>query len=107
MPLDLEAKSDDSIQLAEDLEQEEASAQTNGWLMSETGSSFLKKFTMAMDLANQSGMDMTRETFDALQAEYQQLSPTERYSVSSALTGTFPETAWFDRNEYDTFCNPP
>jgi hypothetical protein len=107
MPLDLEAKQDDSIQLAEELEQEQSTAQANGWLISETGSSFLKKFTMAMDLANQSGMDMPRATFEALMADYQELSPTERYAVSSALNGTFPEFSWFDKNEYDTFCNPP
>lgn len=107
MPLDLEAKQDDSIQLAEDLEKEESANVTNAWLVDGAGTSFIRKFTVAMELARDSGVDMTRETFDALRAEYDAMSPIDRYAATTCLSGVFPVFNWFDRNEYDAFCNPP
>ncbi|MEO6951881.1 MAG: hypothetical protein ABI321_08715 [Polyangia bacterium] len=107
MPLDLEAKQDDPMLLAEQLEQEQASTQSGGWLLDTQGSAFLRKFTMALDLAKESGSDITREQYDALRADYTALGATERYAVMSSLSGTFPEFSWFDRDEYDAFCSPP
>lgn len=81
MPLDLEAKHDDPMQLAEQLEQEQTTAQFGGWSLDTQGSSFLRKFTMAIDLAKDSGADMTREQYDALRVDYLALGATERYAV--------------------------
>ena len=107
MPLDLEAKHDDPMQLAEQLEQEQATAHEGGWRIDGAGSAFLRKFTLAYDLAKESGADMTREQYDALRADYVALGATARYAVMSTLSGTFPEFSWFDRDEYDAFVSPP
>ena len=107
MPLDLEAKADDSIQLAEDLEQEGNATVENAWLVDGAGTSFIRKFTVAMELARDSGVDVTHETFDALFADYQAMSDIDRYAAGACLSGVFPTFNWFTRNEYDSFCNPP
>lgn len=112
MPLDLEAKHDDSMQLEreqleqEQLEQERATAQQGGWLLEGAGSAFLRKFTMACALAKQTEADMTCEQYDALRSDHLVLGATEPHAVMSSLSGTFPEFSWSDRDGYDVFVSP-